>query len=189
MTTIQIKNMVCNRCKRVVQETLEKLGFTVLSIDLGHAEIADWPSRLTVTDLRTALQNEEFDLIDDKRQTLVEQTKALLISEIQHQVTEKKEAENFSAFLERKLGYDYSYLSHLFSSSEGQTLEKYIIALKIEKVKEWLQYGEMTLSEIAFKLGYSSSQHLSTQFRQLTGLTPGQFRKTDNAIRQPLDRL
>ncbi len=187
--TIQIKNMVCNRCKRVVQETLEGLGFTVSGIELGRAEVAGWPAGVTADTLKAALQKEEFDLIDDRRQSLVEQTKALLIAEIQHQAGEKKEAENYSAFLERKLGYDYSYLSHLFSMSEGQTLEKYIIAVKVEKVKEWLQYGEMSLSEIAFRLGYSSSQHLSTQFRQLTGLTPGQFRKADQTSRQPLDHL
>lgn len=184
-----IRNMVCGRCKWVVRDTLEALGLSVERIELGEAEVTNWPTDLTLSDVRHALQQHEFDIIDDKRQTIVEHIKTLLINEIQYQKGERSESENYSAFLERKLGYEYSYLSHLFSVQESQTIEKYTIALKLEKVKEWLRYGEMSLSEIAFLLGYSSSQHLSNQFKQVIGQTPGQFKRENSIPRQALDKL
>lgn len=187
--TLTIRNMVCDRCKRVVREELEKLGLTVSRVELGEADIANLPETLTLNDVRQTLQANGFDLIDDKKGSLVEHIKVLLINEIQHLKGERLPSENFSTFLERKLGYEYSYLSGLFSAAEGHTLEKYIIALKIEKVKEWLRYDELTLSEIAWRLSYSSVQHLSTQFRQVTGQTPGQFRKAAQSNRQNLDAL
>ena len=187
--TLTIRNMVCDRCKRVVREEFEKMGLTVNRVELGEVDIANLPETVTLNDVRQTLQNNGFDLIDDKKEFLVEHIKVLLINEIQHLKGERLSSENFSTFLERKLGYEYSYLSGLFSASEGHTLEKYIIALKIEKVKEWLRYDELTLSEIAWRLSYSSVQHLSTQFRQVTGQTPGQFRKAAQGNRQNLDTL
>ena len=187
--TLNIRNMVCDRCKRVVREELEKLGLTVDRVELGEVDIANLPETLTLNDVRQTLQTNGFDLIDDKKGSIVEHIKVLLINEIQYLKGERLPSENVSTFLERKLGYEYSYLSGLFSASEGHTLEKYIIALKIEKVKEWLRYDELTLSEIAWRLSYSSVQHLSTQFRQVTGQTPGQFRKAMQGNRQNLDTL
>ncbi|GAB3947422.1 hypothetical protein GCM10028805_19650 [Spirosoma harenae] len=187
--TLTIRNMVCDRCKRVVREELETLGLNVHRVDLGAVETDSLPSTLTLDDIRLTLQKNGFDLVDDRKQMLIEQIKVLLINEIQHLKSERLPTENYSTFLERKIGYEYSYLSGLFSASEGQTLEKYIIALKIEKVKEWLRYDELTLSEIAWRLGYSSVQHLSNQFRQVTGQTPGQFRKATTAERRNLDEL
>ena len=184
-----IRNMVCGRCKRVVRQTLEELGFTIQGVELGEIEVVDWPLNLSLETVRNTLRENEFELIDDKRQAIIEHIKTLLINEIQHQKGERYEIENFSTFLERKLGYEYSYLSHLFSTLEGQTIERYTIALKIEKVKEWLRYDEMSLSEIAFRLGYSSSQHLSNQFRQVVGQTPGQFKREAITSRQELDKL
>lgn len=181
--------MVCDRCKRVVREELEKLGLTVSRVELGEVEVDAPPETITLDAIRQTLQTNGFDLIDDKKQSLVEHVKVLLINEIQHLKAERLPTENYSTFLERKLGYEYSYLSSLFSTSEGQTLEKYIIALKIEKVKEWLRYDELTLSEIAWRLGYSSVQHLSNQFRQVTGQTPGQFRKIALMGRRTLDSI
>ncbi|UFH52913.1 AraC family transcriptional regulator [Spirosoma sp. KNUC1025] len=187
--TLIIRNMVCDRCKRVVREELEKLGLVVDRVDLGEVDVANLPENVTLDDVRQTLQVNGFDLIDDKKHSLVEHMKVLLINEVQYLKGERLPTENYSAFLERKLGYEYSYLSGLFSAIEGQTLEKYIIALKIEKVKEWLRYDELTLSEIAWRLNYSSVQHLSNQFRQVTGLTPGQFRKATQVERRSLDRI
>jgi AraC family transcriptional regulator len=186
---LTIRNMVCDRCKRVVREELEKLGLMVGRVELGEVEVTNFPSNLELADIRHLLQANGFDLVDDKKQALVEHMKILLINEVQHLIGERLPTENYSTFLERKLGYEYSHLSNLFSASEGHTLEKYIIALKIEKVKEWLRYDELTLSEIAWRLSYSSVQHLSTQFRQVTGQTPGQFRKATQVDRQNLDTL
>lgn len=187
--TLIIRNMVCDRCKRVVREELEKIGLIVNRVDLGEADIAALPESITLNHVRHTLQANGFDLIDDRKQSLVEHIKLLLINEIQYLKGERLPTENFSAFLERKLGYEYSYLSSLFSASEGHTIEKYSIALKIEKVKEWLRYDELSLSEIAWRLNYSSVQHLSTQFRQVTGQTPGQYRKATHGSRQNLDAL
>ena len=181
--------MVCDRCKRVVREELEKLGLIVDRVELGEVDVANLPPDVTLDDVRLALQKNGFDLVDDKKQSLVEHMKVLLINEVQHLKGERLATENYSTFLERKLGYEYSYLSGLFSASEGQTLEKYIIALKIEKTKEWLRYDELTLSEIAWRLNYSSVQHLSNQFRQVTGMTPGQFRKSAVVERRSLDMI
>lgn len=181
--------MVCDRCKRVVREELEKIGLTIDWLDLGEVEVPELPATVTLEEVRQTLQANGFDLVDDKKQSLVEHMKVLLINEIQHLKGERLSTENYSTFLERKLGYEYSYLSGLFSASQGHTLEKYIIALKIEKVKEWLRYDELTLSEIAWRLSYSSVQHLSSQFRQVTGQTPGQFRKAALVARRSLDSV
>jgi AraC-like DNA-binding protein len=189
MMKLIVKNMVCDRCKRVVREELTKIGLTPSRIDLGEVEVEDLPTDISLDTVRQLLQTNGFDLVDDRRQSLVEHMKVLLINEVQHLKGERQANENYSTFLERKLGYEYSYLSGLFSASEEQTVEKYIIALKIEKVKEWLRYDELTLSEIAWRLGYSSVQHLSNQFRQVMGQTPGQFRKAAQADRRPLDTL
>ncbi|RYC70536.1 MULTISPECIES: AraC family transcriptional regulator [Spirosoma] len=186
---LTIRNMVCDRCKRVVREELEKLGLTLTRVDLGEAELDNLPPAVSLGEVRQALLANGFDLIDDRKQLLVEHIKVLLINEIQYLKGERHANENVSTFLERKLGYDYSYLSGLFSASEGQTVEKYIIALKIEKVKEWLRYDELTLTEMAWRLSYSSVHHLSNQFRQVTGQTPGQFRKATQVDRRALDRL
>ncbi|MCK8493640.1 AraC family transcriptional regulator [Spirosoma sp. RP8] len=187
--TLTIRNMVCDRCKRVVREELERLGLTVDRLELGEVDIAKLPETITLDTVQQTLQANGFDLVQDKKQSLVEHMKVLLINEIQHLKGERLPTENYSTFLERKLGYEYSYLSGLFSASEGHTVEKYIIALKIEKVKEWLRYDELTLSEIAWRLGYSSVQHLSNQFRQVTGQTPGQFRKAAFGNRRSLDEV
>lgn len=187
--TLIVRNMVCDRCKRVVREELEKLGLSVNRVELGEVEIEKLPAGVTLDNVRLTLQQNGFDLVDDRKQSLVEHMKVLLINEIQHLKGERLPIENYSTFLERKLGYEYSYLSGLFSASEGQTLEKYSIALKIEKVKEWLRYDELTLGEIAWRLNYSSVQHLSNQFRQVTGQTPGQFRKAAQVERRSLDSI
>ena len=189
MMTLMIRNMVCDRCKRVVQEDLEALGLALNRVELGEVAIDGLPPTVSLNDIRQALQRSGFDLIDDRKQSLVEHMKVLLINEIQHLKGDRLPTENYSAFLERKVGYEYSYLSSLFSAIEGQTVEKYTIALKIEKVKEWLRYDELTLTEMAWRLSYSSVQHLSNQFRQVTGQTPGQFKKKAGDPRRTLDSI
>ena len=186
---LTIRNMVCDRCIRVVREELETLGLALNRIELGEVDADELPKSVSVDDVRRVLQVNGFELIDDRKQSLIEHIKRLLINEIQHLKGERLPTENYSTFLERKLGYEYSYLSSLFSSNEGQTLEKYTIALKIEKVKEWLMYGELSLTEMAWRLSYSSVQHLSNQFKQVVGQTPGQFRKSAGAARRSLDTI
>lgn len=186
--TLFIKNMVCLRCIRSVNRMLLEMGLTVQHIRLGEVELADPPTATELDSLRRALENEGFELLDDRNQRLVMEIKNLIINEIHHDVGKKPEAMNFSDFLARETGHEYSQLSKLFSSVESLTIEKYIIAQKIERVKELLVYDELTLSEIAWKTGYSSSQHLSTQFRQVTGLTPTQFKAEHQKHgRKPLD--
>lgn len=188
--TIYIKNMVCGRCRRVVRESLESLGLTLTRVDLGEADISDWPATCSIADVRRVLQANEFDMLEDPKTVLIEQLKTLIINEVYYGPGDKPTHQNFSDFLAEKTGHDYGQLSALFSSVEGITLEKYIIAQKIEKVKELLTYGELTVSEIAFRLAYSSVQHLSNQFRQVTGQTPGAFRQAgDRSPRRDLDKL
>ncbi len=181
--------MVCDRCKRVVREELEKLGLDVQQVDLGEVTVAGEPDESQLVAVRQILEANGFELLDDRRSVLVEQIKRVIINEIHHDRRDRPEHQNLSDYLAQKLGYDYSYLSHLFSSVEAMTIEKYVIAQKIEKVKEYLAYNELSLSEIAWRLGYSSSQHLSNQFRQVVGMTPGAFRKEGLPLRRSLDAV
>jgi AraC family transcriptional regulator len=184
-----IKHMVCDRCKRVVREELTELGLEVQQIELGEVKIGELPDAVSLKDIRRVLEQSGFELLDDRRIILTQQIKTIIINEIHHDQRERPEHQNLSDYLAQKLGYDYSYLSHLFSNAEGITIEKFVIAQKIEKVKEYLAYGELTLSEIAWRLGYSSSQHLSNQFRQVVGMTPGEFRRSGQPLRTGLDAV
>ena len=186
---LQVKNMVCDRCKKVVKEELESLGLEVTRIELGDIDIIQQLNSGQINDVREVLEKNGFELLDDHRQALVEQIRTLLIEEIQHFKGNKPESQNFSDYLSEKTGYDYSYLSHLFSMETGSTIEQYLIAQRIEKVKEWLSYNELSISEMAWKLGYSSASHLSNQFKKVTGLTPGQYKKNNEKNRQTLDRV
>jgi len=174
--TLIIKNMVCARCIRSVERLLEEAGLRTKKVRLGEAilEIAPNPTQLTI--LRHSLELEGFELLDDRNSQLIAQVKGLIVNEIHHSTSKKPESVNFSDFLARETGHEYSQLSKLFSSVEGLTIEKYIIAQKIERVKELLMYDELSLGEIAFSTGYSSTHHLSNQFRQVTGFSPTQFK-------------
>jgi AraC family transcriptional regulator len=187
-TTLYIKNMVCDRCIKVVSEELTNVGYEVIKIKLGEAVIDNADKKLDLDVIRNVLLKNGFELVDDKHSKLIEKIKVLIIEKIHHQ-TEKLEKFSFSKYLSNELGVNYSQLSSVFSSCEGVTIEKFIIKQKIEKVKELLTYNELTLSEIAFKLGYSSVQHLSNQFRQITGLNPTYFKKLKDHRRNPLDHL
>ena len=185
-----IKNMVCARCIRSVEHLLTEAGLEAKKVRLGEALLAISPNPAQLTQLRQSLESEGFELLDDRNSQIIAQIKNLVVNEIHHATANKSEAMNFSDFLARKTGYDYTQISKLFSSVEGLTIEKYIIAQKIERVKELLIYNELSFGDIAFQTGYSSTQHLSNQFRQVTGMTPTQF-KAERTLhgRKPLDAV
>lgn len=187
-TLIYIKNMVCKRCITVVENELQNLGYLISSIELGEVEIKQNLKKTDLDTIRKKLEEHGFELIDDYKSRIINQIKTLIIEIIHHQ-KEKDEHKNSSEILATEIGKDYSYLSNLFSSIEGITIEKYIILQKIEKVKELLVYDELNLSEIAFQMGYSSAQHLSSQFKKITGLSPSHFKKLRIRKRNPLDDI
>lgn len=187
-TTLYIRNMVCKRCIKVVKDELEKLDLAIGEIELGKVSVSSRLSGTKIGQIRTALQENGFELIDDKKSQLISRIKTLIIEKI-HYDSGGFESMTMSAYLSKELGHDYSYLSNLFSSVEGTTIEKYIISQKIEKVKELLVYDELSLSEISYQLGYSSVQHLSNQFKKVTGLTPTHFKHLREKKRKPLDEV
>jgi len=190
MTELFIKNMVCDRCKMVVAQELEKQGLKVTDIQLGIARIAAPIDPQQRRALDESLRQLGFELLDDARSKTVEQIKKIVIEKIHH--SEYLDIKvNWSALLADELHQDYKHLSGLFSAVEGITLEQYIIQQKIERVKELLFYDEFTLSEISYKLGYSSVAHLSAQFKKVTGQTPSQFKATRTArnSRRTLDSI
>jgi AraC-like DNA-binding protein len=178
--------MVCQRCIKVVNDEFAKLNLTIETIELGKVSIASLLSPMQINQIRTVLDKNGFELIDDKKSKIIDRIKTLIIEKIHH-TNEPDVLVNSSAYIASQLGYDYSYLSHLFSSVEGSTIEKYIINQKIEKAKELLVYNELTLNEISYQLGYSSVQHLSNQFKKITGLSPSHFKKLKENKRKPLD--
>ena len=188
---LYIKNMVCNRCVAAVQHEFEKVGLHPVKTSLGEVHIQEetlTPEQLQALD--SGLQAIGFERIDDRKARLIEAIKNRVVKMIHH--TDRVDRKyNWSAVLADELHYEYNYLSNLFSSVEGITLEQYIIRQKIERAKELLFYDELNLSEIADRLGYSSVAHLSAQFKKITGLTPSELKKTRDLdhVRKPLDRL
>lgn len=178
--------MVCPRCIMVVESTLVKLSIPFVAIDLGEVTLEQPLSSELRSQLETELQKIGFQLIDEKKDRLVEQVKVLLVKLIYDNVELKV---NLSDYLSDKLSMDYTYISNQFSEMEKTTIEKYFIAQKIERVKELLRYDEMSLSEIAFQLNYSSVAHLSGQFKRVTGLTPSQFKQKGDLQRRPIDQV
>ncbi len=183
-----IKNMVCNRCIMAVESELNKLDLKPVSVILGEAVIETNPDPATIEVLRKNLQIIGFELIDDTKSRLVEQIKTEIISYV-HYDKEVEGYVNFSQHLSRTLKHEYSYLSNLFSSVVGTTIEKYIILQRIERVKELLVYDELTLSEISWKTGYSSVQHLSNQFKKVIGMSPTAYKKMQSYNRKTLDSV
>lgn len=187
MNTIFIKNMVCNRCIMVVEGELNKLNIKAKEVKLGEVILDKELSTVQKTHLELALTPLGFELIDDKKSRTIEQIKNTIIEIVHHQKNNLKT--NLSDLLSTKLNHDYNHLSNLFSEVEGTTIEKYFIAQKIEKVKELLVYDELTLSEIADQLNYSSVSYLSNQFKKTTGLTPSHFKQIKDFKRKSLDEL
>lgn len=182
-----IKNMVCKRCVRVVREDLEHIGLKVSNIGLGFVEIDGNLDEVFYKQVQNLLLRDGFELIENHQAAIVENIKRLIINEIHSQKNEKPISQNFSDFLVKHIGHEYSYLSTLFSTIEKTTIEKYIIAQKIERAKELLFNGELNLSEIAWSLEYSSVAHLSNQFKQVLGITPSEYKRQKVKNRLPLD--
>jgi len=180
--------MVCPRCITAVEKTLTDLKIPFSQVVLGQATINIDKALINLDLLDEELKKIGFELIRDKNQQLVAEVKALIVSYIHHS-GEMDMKINFSDYISEKTGRDYSYISAVFSELQKITIEKYIIAQKIERVKELLSYNELTLSEIAYQLNYSSVQHLSNQFKKTTGKSPSQYKKQDVLGRKTLDKV
>lgn len=179
--------MVCNRCIMVVRQEFEKAGLKPLDVKMGEVELSREPTESQMKKINSSLKELGFEILDNQRQKLIERIKNLLIEKIQ--TGELEEHFTLSELLSKELNKEYSQISRLFSEVEGITIEQFFILQKIEKVKEWIAYDELTLSEIAWKLGYSSVAHLSGQFKKITGLTPSDFKKTGISHRKSLDQV
>ncbi len=184
---LYIKNMVCSRCKMVAETILKDSGFTVLAVNLGEADIEEAPSKEQLTKLNSSLKSTGFELIDSKKSQTIEKIKNSIVSLVHH--SDGGIDTNLSAFLTSRIHKDYHYLSNLFSEVEGTTIEKYFISQRIEKAKELLVYDELTVTEIAFQLGYSSAAYLSNQFKKITGFTPGYYKHLKENKRKNIEDL
>ncbi|MGI8584011.1 MAG: helix-turn-helix domain-containing protein [Chitinophagaceae bacterium] len=184
---LYIKNMVCSRCKMVVKDELIKFGVHPTAVELGEVSITEELNNKNKDELNKIFQSFGFELIDDRKSQLIEKIKNTIVELVHY--SENQLETNFSEHISKKLHHDYNYLSNLFSEVEGTTIEKYLIAQKIERVKELLKYDELSLSEIADRLGYSSVAYLSNQFKKVTGLTPSYFKQPGENKRKPLDKI
>jgi len=180
--------MVCDRCILIVKQQLTNLGLTVGEISLGKVEVSPPPDQLQLQNISSAFEVLGFELIDKDKDQLVEQIKTQIINLV-HYSDLSTIKQSLMSIIADQLNKEYTYLSRLFSDAEGLTVEKYIIQQKIEKVKELLEYGELNLNEISFKMGYSSSAHLSTQFKSVTGISPSKYKTGTSGKRKPLDQL
>ncbi|MFP5040019.1 helix-turn-helix domain-containing protein [Parasediminibacterium sp. JCM 36343] len=184
---LYIKSMVCGRCKMVVKSILENQGLVALSIELGEVELQTSLTKNQLQVLALELKKVGFEIIDDHKSQIIEKIKNTIITLVHHSNDYIKT--NLSDAIVAQLHHDYSYLSNLFSEVEGTTIEKYFIAQKIERVKELLVYDELSLSEIADLLGYSSVAYLSNQFKKTTGFTPSHFKSLKDHKRKAIDNL
>ena len=179
--------MVCGRCKMVVKSEFEKLGLHTISVELGEVELENDISDNQKAKLLQNIHLLGFDLIDDKKSKTIEKIKTLIIDLVHHKNNDIKV--NLSEYLSKNILQDYNSLSNLFSEVEGTTIEKYFINQKIEKVKELIVYNELTLSEIAYLLNYSTVAHLSNQFKKVTGFTPTYFKQLKDKKRKQIENL
>ena len=179
--------MVSTRCKMAVKEELKKLGLHFILVDLGEIDIMENISAEQREQLKIALLNSGLELMDDKRAMLIEKIKNVIIKMVHH--TDEIIKINFSDFLSEKLNHDYTYLANLFSEVQGSTIEHFIISHKVERIKEFIIYGELNMTEIAYKMNYSSVAHLSNQFKKVTGLTPSHFKQLKDKRRSPIEEV
>lgn len=184
---LYIKYMVSNRCKMAVKEELNKLGLHSIVAELGEAEILETVSTEQQDKLRIGLQRYGLELMDDKRAVLIEKIKTTIIDLIHH--SNELIKVNLSDYLSRKLNYDYTYLANLFSEVQGITIEHFVILHKIERIKELIIYNELNITEIAWKMNYSSVAHLSNQFKKVTGFSPSHFKKLKEKRRTPIEDI
>ena len=179
--------MVCIRCQMIVKAELEKLGLQYVYVKIGEADIIEDVQPEQLEQLKTNLKKTGLVLMDNKKSVLVEKIKSAVIELVHY--TEDQIKVNLSGYLSEKLDYDYTYLANLFSEVKGITIEKFYLTHKIEKVKELIVYDELNLSEIAYRMHYSSVAHLSNQFKKYTGLTPSHFKKLKNERRDTLENV
>lgn len=184
---LYVKNMVCIRCIMVVKDELTKLGLRYISVQLGEVEMMEEISQIQRDQFGAALLRSGLELMDDKKSILIQKIKTVIIELVHY--SEEPLAINLSTYLAEQLQHDYTYLANLFSEVQGTTIEKFFISHKIERVKELLVYDELTLTEIAYKIHYSSVAHLCTQFKKVTGLTPSHFKSLKDRRRSMLEDL
>lgn len=184
---IYIKNMVSLRCKLLVKDELKKIGIDYVCVDLGTVDMKEDMSPDKKLILAESLRRSGLELLDDKKAILIEKIKNVVTEMIHY--TDELPKVNFSEYLSEKLNYDYTYLSNIFSEVRGITIQQYIILHKIERAKELILYDELNLSEIAYKLHYSSVAHLSNQFKKVTGLSPSFFKSLKKERNQNLENI
>ncbi|TCO09753.1 helix-turn-helix domain-containing protein [Natronoflexus pectinivorans] len=184
---LYIKNMVCNRCILVIENLVKDSGFHVIKTELGEVEIMEELNPEQIKLIESKLKPLGFNLIGNRKAQIIEKIKTSIIKLIHH--SEEAPNINLSAYLTNLVNYDYNYISNIFSETEGKPIEKFYITQKIEKAKELLVYDELSLSQIADKLNYSSVAYLSSQFKKMTGLTPSHFKKIKEKKRNSLDYL
>jgi AraC-like DNA-binding protein len=184
---LYIKYMVSHRCKMAVREELIKLGLHFTSVELGEVEIMENISPEQRELINCGLHSSGLELMTDKKAMLIEKIKNIIVEMVHH--TEESTKLNFSIFLSEKLGKDYTYMANLFSEVQGTTIEQFIIAHKIERIKELIIYDELNITEIAWKMNYSSVAHLSNQFKKMTGFTPTDFKKQKNKLRSSIEDI
>ena len=187
MQKLYIKNMVCRRCILAVEDIFSKQAIDIAHIQLGEVVLQKELPDVKLESLREDLKKVGFELLDDQKQQLIERIKTTIVTQVHHSAEAEKH--KLSEVLSASLNKDYSYLSNLFSEVEGITIEKFYIQQRIERVKEMLIYDELTLSEIAFKNGFSSVAHLSSQFKKTTGLTPKYFKASGTQQRRAIDKI
>ena len=184
---LYIKYMVSSRCKMAVKEELKKLGLHFIVVELGEVEIMEKLSLEQRELVKEALLRSGLELMDDKRAMLIEKIKNAIIQMVHH--SDEIIKVNFSDYLSEKLNHDYTYLANLFSEVQGTTIEQFIISHKVERIKELIIYGELNITEIAWKMNYSSVAHLSNQFKKVTGLSPTHFKQLKDKRRSPLEEI
>ncbi|MCU0346989.1 MAG: AraC family transcriptional regulator [Saprospiraceae bacterium] len=182
-----IKYMVSNRCKLAVKDELKKLGLHFVLVELGEVEIMEELTPEQRTQLKADLLLSGLELMDDRKGILIERIKNAIVEMVHH--SDETLKTNFSDYLSEKLHYDYTYLANLFSEVQGTTIGQFIIAHKIERIKELITYGELNISEIAWKMNYSSVAHLCNQFKKVTGLTPTHFKQLKDKRRNPIEEI
>ncbi|MDP4263673.1 MAG: AraC family transcriptional regulator [Bacteroidota bacterium] len=185
---VHIRNMVCGRCMKAVTVIFQNAGAGIQEMRLGMVKTPEELTLEQIQQIRTELEAEGFEWLEDQKVKLAERIKQLIV-ELVHYGELDEMKNNLSDWLAARLHKDYHYMGKIFSSVEDTTIEQYFILQKIEKVKEWLVYDEFTVSEMAFKLGYSSVAHLSGQFKKITGFTPTQYKQLKDHHRKPIDKL
>lgn len=185
MIKIHIKNMVCSRCTEAVEYIFKEQGVVIKNIELGQV-IVDEITEQQILSIESNLNQKGFEILKEKNSILIQKIKNIIIDHVESHTESKQK---FSTYLSKKIGYDYSYISRIFSSNTGYTIEKYFSLQRIEKTKELIKYDELNLSEIAYKLNYSSVAHLSKQFKQVTGMNPSEFKRQQNLQRKGIDQI